>query len=182
MSNATVRYDPTLTHEQRRQVITDYALKYPFAEVFIETGTAFGDTVTAVCELFHHSYTIEVSPVIYKKVAPKLAKLGITCLLGDSEELLPELLAQLDTSCFFWLDGHWCGDTHGRGNQDTPVAQELETIFATKIPHVVLVDDARLFGNDPNYPTIDWVRNIAVNQDIRYDFAYIDDIMRITPR
>lgn len=176
-----IRWDPTLPPDQRRKVIEMYARLYPSFRVFIETGTADGGTPLALHGLFDRVYTIELSDVLYKKFSPQLSKVkNIVPLLGDSMKLLPDILAEVNRSCVFWLDGHFCGGA--RGEKDTPVADELESIFATGIPHCILVDDARLFGRDPAYPTIEWVRNLATIQDIHYDFAYSDDIMRITPR
>jgi len=176
-----VRWDPTLPPDRRRQVIRRYAATYPLCRIFVETGTADGQTTRAVCDLFDHAYTIELGPRIFHQYAPALRSLGnVTPMLGDSAAVLPGLLAGIDSPCLFWLDGHFCSDV--RGSKDTPIGEELEIIFGTNRPHVVLIDDARLFGNHHVFPTVDWVRNFATTQSIRFDFGYLDDIMRITPR
>lgn len=176
-----VRWDPTLTAEERCRTISGYADMYGFPN-FVETGTAGGDTCLALADKFMNVYTIEIAEYLYNISQQRLAVVhNVECILGDSSVVLPSLLQRINGSCIFWLDAHYCGDPRGRGQEDTPIATELQYIFATQIPHVILIDDARLFGRDPAYPTIDWVRNIATWQDIEYDFAYVDDMMRIVP-
>lgn len=175
-----IRYDPTLTHEGRRAVIRDYAYRNGWVRNFVETGTNDAQTVIAVDDLFDHLYTIEIGRHIFeanKKLLSGYPK--ITALRGDSAKLLPGLLEKINAPCLFWLDGHFCGDA--RGDKDTPVMEELETIFKTNMKHIILIDDARLYGRDPEYPTLEWVRDIATSQDIEYDFSYANDIMRIVP-
>lgn len=178
---ANIRYDPTLTPQGRREVIRYYGQRFP-NRTFVETGTSDGGTVEYLARDFNQLHTVEIAPSIYQKSKARLNEYtNITFWLGDSTAALPKILAETDGNLIFWLDGHFCGDPEGRGPKDTPIMDELQIILADKRPHVILIDDSRLFGNDPVYPEISWVRNIATTQDIRYQFSYIDDIMRILP-
>lgn len=177
-----IKWDPTLTSIGRCYEIRKQAQQFPKIRNFIETGTADG----ATCDFLHNDFdylaTIEIVPTLHNQSKVRLEPFpNVELFLGDSEEVLPPLLQRLNDSCFFWLDGHFCGSLEARAPKDTPVAAELEIIFATRIPHIVFVDDARLFGRDPAYPTLDWVRNLATGQEIDYRFSLVDDIMRIVP-
>lgn len=178
-----IRYDPTVTSDVRVEMIRTYAVQFPEVRLFVETGTADGDTCKAVHEYFDEIHTIEIVPSVYEWTQKRIGRSypKIRFYQGDSTLILPGILGQLNRSCFFWLDGHYCGSLEARGVKDTPVAEELEIIFATGLRHVVLIDDARLFGRDPAYPTVEWVRDLATSQDIEYAFSYEDDIMRILP-
>jgi hypothetical protein len=66
---------------------------------------------------------------------------------------LKGLLHGLHEPALFWLDGHYSGGNTGKGEKDTPIMAELATIYASDIPHVVLIDDARCFGTDKDYPS-----------------------------
>jgi hypothetical protein len=188
-----IRWDPTLTAEKRYAVLRRYGERYGCRE-FVETGTSIGDTCLALADAFEHIYTIEVGNVAYNKARARLrAHRHVELFLGDSAEVLPQILEKLSGPALFWLDGHL--DSGGtQGKYVTPICWELEAIFATGVPHVILIDDARMFGGglgakhgrreasgDKAYPSIEWVRNIATHQDIEYRFAYVDDIMRLTP-
>lgn len=178
---AHIRYDPTLTPDGRREVIRSYGALFP-DRTFVETGTSDGGTVEHLARSFHQLHTVEIAPSIFHKSQDRLrGYTNIKFWLGDSTHVLPQILAETEGNCLFWLDGHFCGDPEGRGSKDTPIMDELQIIFADKRPHVILIDDSRLFGNDPVYPEISWVRNLATTQDIRYTFSYEDDIMRIIP-
>ena len=40
------------------------------------------------------------------------------------------------------------------GKLNTPVMDELKTILGQRLEHVILIDDARLFVSEYDYPTI----------------------------
>lgn len=178
-----IRWDPTLTSEARCQVMRGLAKQHPKVRHFVETGTADGATCEYLRQDFDHLYTIEIVPSLHEFSKKRLQDYSnIELLLGDSTSILPPLLARINAPCFFWLDGHFCGSREARGLKDTPVEDELQIILATKIPHIIIIDDARLFGRDPAYPTIERIRELVTGQDIEYDFSYVDDMMRAIPK
>jgi len=68
-------------------------------------------------------------------------------IVRDATPTLPE-------PALFWLDGHYSGGNTGKGEKETPIMEEIETILSSPLPHVVLVDDARCFGTEKDYPTL----------------------------
>ncbi|MES1975768.1 MAG: hypothetical protein V4472_25200 [Pseudomonadota bacterium] len=172
-----------LPAEARREVLRDYGEEWHL-DVLIETGTHTGDTPAALTDAFDRIYTIEIDLATHEAACQRFAGTNVTCLLGDSTDVLPDVLDLLDDSpALFWLDGHASGGP--RGAKDTPIVEELAAIFATDVPHVVLVDDARLFGGmsgagEWDWPHINKIRVIAASAS--YDFAVEDDIIRLVPR
>ena len=97
-------------------------------------------------------------------------------------KVLPLLLAKLDRSATFWLDGHYSGTFTGRGALDTPVSAELDAILSHPVPgHVVLIDDARLFDGTDGYPPMSSVL-AHFEAHPRYRAEVSTDIIRIVPR
>jgi len=167
-------------HAVKRGTALDYARRFGL-KGFVETGTFRGEMVWACRERFAAIYSIEVDRALCAAARAKFARFPhIHILEGDSEKVLPELLAKLNERCLFWLDAHYCGPAAGRAASDTPILKELEAIFAHPVPdHVVLVDDARCFGTRPGYPTVDELRAFVLAR--RPDWAVIvrDDIIQI---
>lgn len=184
-----VRY---LDAEERRVILAQYGRDWSMS-ILIETGTNNGDTPLTLKDNFWRVYTIELYRPLFDESRRRLAPYeNITCLLGDSTKVLPELLGKIQESALIWLDGHCSGPGTGRGDLDTPVVQELEALFEDVdrgIHHVILVDDARIFDGQPehedephyaDYPTLEWIEDLANAHN--YDYEMKDDIVRLTPR
>lgn len=169
----------------RREVLREYGKRHDL-RIFIETGTNDGGTPWALKDDFDELHTIELGEHQWLAAVERFRPYPhVECSFGDSADVLPTILARIDQPALIWLDGHWSGGTTARGREDTPVLRELAAIFATGIPHVVLVDDARLFegmplhAEQPNWPHIDEVRSLAKDHGYRYELT--DDIIRLTP-
>lgn len=178
-----------LSGEQRREIIRNYARFYR-VPTFVETGTNDGGTPLFLKDEFDQLFTIELSRDLWKAAQHRLAPYrNIHCLQGDSTQVLQEVLREFNGPALFWLDGHYSGGVTARGALDTPVKQELQILFGDGRPHVILVDDARIFEGGPehfdephyhDYPSIEWVEQVAAEND--YFFLLEDDIMRLTPK
>ncbi|MDX1697200.1 MAG: hypothetical protein R3308_02890 [Thiohalobacterales bacterium] len=124
--------------------------------IMVETGTLMGDMVEAMRPHFSRIYSIEISPELARKAQQRFVDDGnITIIENDSAVALKSLVPGIHEPALFWLDGHYSGGNTGKGEKDTPVMEELSTIYDSDIDHIVLIDDARLFGSDPDYPTMD---------------------------
>lgn len=118
-------------------------------KVFVETGTAGGESIKVASRLFERCYTIEL---IEGRVLDK--SLGnVTYHTGDSVEILPQIIAQeLSIPVFFFLDAHFSDSVpNTTGKKECPVLDELQVISSHKNP-IILIDDARLFYGHPPYP------------------------------
>jgi len=123
-------------------------------QVFVETGTYLGDMVAAVMLRFRQIYSVELSPELYERARKRFAAYqNVHISHGDSSEVLSGILSEIAEPCLFWLDGHFSGGITARGTVDFPILGELECIREHKIKnHVILIDDARLFGESSDIP------------------------------
>lgn len=176
-----IRWDPTLPALARVEFLTRHAEQHNLRN-FVETGTASGDTCAWLNAIFDHLYTVEIVPTVQAQAAARLSQYpNVWCYLGDSTDIIPIILDELDGPALFWLDGHYCGSEEARGVKDTPVIEELEAILATGQPHHIFIDDARIFGRDPAWPTLEEIRHIGTSQDRPFAFSYHHDILCLVP-
>ncbi len=81
----------------------------------------------------------------------------------------------------FWLDGHYSAGVTAIGECDTPVMDELRHIFQSEITgHVVIIDDARCFGNGSGYPSIEALKTFILSKKNDVDIYIEQDSIRIT--
>jgi hypothetical protein len=151
---------------------------------FVETGTNRAETSVWASDHFERVFSIEAyEPLHQQAVQSHGNRQNLTFLLGDSRVCLKPLIEELKEPALFWLDAHWCGQaTFGKSNE-CPVLGELALLNECAVPHVVLVDDARLFMAPPpppheagHWPDIsalcaflaraDFPRYVAVHEDV----------------
>lgn len=120
---------------------------------FVETGTYRGNTAAWAAGFFPKVITIELSPIYHAAARERFCgQDNVQTLAGDSKEVLAKVLADLPAAALFWLDAHWSGlDTAGQ-EAECPLLGEILLINEASAPHVVLVDDARLFAAPPPLP------------------------------
>ena len=169
-------------HLIKEKVLKEFATKYNL-KVLVETGTFYGDMVAAMKKHFDKIYSIELDPYLFK-VSKKRFKpeSHIEIIQGDSSEKLKEVVKKINQPTLFWLDGHSSGGETARGTKDTPIYEELETIFESKdLGHVIIIDDARCFGGDPAYPTIDILKKFIYDKRKNVGINVEYDSIRIIP-
>jgi hypothetical protein len=164
----------------KQAVVKDYADRFAFT-CFIETGTFMGDMIYAVRDIFSEIYTIELSADFYRDAKKRFKRNShIHLIQGDSGNELGKVLANIDTPCLFWLDGHYSGGRTAKGELEAPIEKELSVIanHSQAQRHVILIDDARCFTGKGGYPTLDrleeWVKRCGYDQ-----FEVRDDIIRV---
>jgi len=132
----------------------DYIKKYVDEwdiKVFIETGTAGGESVRAVAPLFRECHTIEVVGDRAEKdgaTYPENVKLHV----GDSAKNLHRIAEPYrGEKIFFWLDAHWSEPYESVGDiSECPVLDEIQAISGHNC--IIMIDDARLFYGAPSWP------------------------------
>ena len=167
----------------KQRTVREYAKIFSVG-TFIETGTYLGDMVNAVRDTFHNIYSIELDNTLYKQAKKKFSRHhNISIFHGDSSKVLPVILAGIKEPCLFWLDGHYSGGITAKGDLNTPVVQELNCILGHIVEkHVVLIDDAHLFTNQNDYPSLERIRKLVSDRYPDWKFDIKDDIIRIHKR
>ncbi|MEP7171082.1 MAG: hypothetical protein ABI855_17070, partial [Bacteroidota bacterium] len=126
----------------KRNIIKEYAKKYN-PPVFLETGTAAGDTIAAVSHLFKKIYSIEINKYYFENAKKRFAdKKNIEIVIGDSGKLIYSLLKdKIKETTLFWLDGHY-NSTEGLNSDEQicPIFAELDCVFNHPVKnHIILI-------------------------------------------
>ncbi len=171
----------------KQAILLGLARRYSL-RLFVETGTSFGDTVRAMIPHFDCLWTIELGDRLYAEAQEMFRDAtNVHLIHGDSGRELGRLIPQLDAPTLFWLDAHYSGGplrgaTSARGEKDTPILEELDHILSAADPRsAVVIDDARLFGSDPAYPTIDLVAAFVKSRSPRRRMIVDCDCIQILP-
>jgi hypothetical protein len=169
------------SHAVKQGILRDYSRKYGL-RILVETGTYQGDMVEAMRDDFDRIYSIELSGDLCQKAMKRFKGVGhVEIVHGDSGNELQQVLRRIHRPALFWLDGHYSGGETARGKKDTPICEELLQIFGSEdMRHVILIDDARLFGTDPAYPKLDELGHYVKSRRPGLDIVVHDDIIRIT--
>jgi len=95
--------------------------------------------------------------------------------------VLFDIIKDIKEPVIFWLDGHYGGDLHGRGEIDCPILQELDAIFRSlPFDHFILIDDARCFNGENDYPTIEELTKFVLSKNPKYKMDILHDIICYT--
>jgi len=167
-------------HAVKQMINKHYAAKYK-PHVFVETGTYMGEMIDSVLNLFPRIISIEFDPELAKRAKNKFSSSPhVTILQGDSGEILPKLLAEINEPCLFWLDAHYSGGVTGQADSETPIIREIKTILDHPCSdHVILIDDAREFTGSKDYPTLEELRQIIGQKRKEWRMVVDADIIRI---
>jgi hypothetical protein len=169
-------------HMAKQRMLREYAKRYGL-RVFVESGTYFGDMLEAMKADFDRIYSVELSRDLHEKAITRFQGINnIELIHGDSSIELERIMAKINQPALFWLDGHYSAGVTARGAKDTPIYEELRHILnASERGHVIIVDDARCFGTDPAYPSIEELSEL-IKKRSNLDIRVQDDSIRITPK
>ena len=127
------------------------------------------------------SILLKLSDILFLKAVQKFSpNKNVHLLKGDSSVVLQILLEEIHESALFWLDGHYSAGITARGIKECPIVEELTTILHHSFLHTILIDDARLFVGQNDYPSIEDLKSLVMEncRTIR-EFLVKDDIIRI---
>lgn len=170
-------------HADKQALILDLAARHGIGTL-VETGTYLGDMVAAMLGRFDQIISIELSEELHRRAIERFAgEDSVILLQGDSGEKIADAIVMLDGPTIFWLDGHYSGGITASADLVTPIMKELETIFALgNAGHVVIIDDARLFGRDPGYPTVAAVRTHVAQHAPWAELSMRNDALIVTAK
>ena len=137
----------------------------------VETGTGPSSSgLEAAKRLGLRGYSCDVFRPCVERAAHMYP--GSLCFHGESLGFFAHILPTLVGPTFFWLDAHT--------DEECPVMREIAAINRSPLPHVILVDDARLFGLFPAWPNKHEVLEALSNGGKRTVYE-IDDVIVAEP-
>jgi len=158
----------------KKQVFHEYNSS---STIWVETGTLVGDTAKYLSKIAKFVYTIEPSEKYYNLSVKNLKNYENIKIYNDtSENKLNDILEIIkpNSDVCFWLDGHWSGGDTFKGETDTPILSELETIkrYLNKFSKLnILIDDFRIFdiGNNVDiYPSKEVLIEYAAKNNLNW--------------
>lgn len=166
-------------HIVKQIIIGEYQQKYGYTTL-VETGTYMGDMVEAQKTRFNKIISIELGVDLFKKAQKRFNNdKNVFIVQGDSGKVLPKILKDINESAIFWLDGHYSAGITEKGDKECPIFEELDAIFNSKnFNHILLIDDARCFIGQGDYPTIEKLTGYIKNKDEKYQVEVKHDVIR----
>lgn len=177
------------SYEFKREQINRIKNKYNL-NVLVETGTFLGDTVENFKSIFRKVISIELSEHLVKKAQKRFENdNNVSIIQGDSGDVLKNLIKEIDEPVLFWLDGHYSSEFFvgkefiqtARGLKDTPIEKELQVLLNCPLQHIILIDDARLFTGQNDYPSLSRIRKIVKKSSHSFKVFIEQDIINIIP-
>lgn len=165
-------------HAIKQQVLKHYASQYGL-RILVESGTYHGDMIDALKGSFETIYSIELNTTLFNKARWRFrAEPHIKLINGDSSKELPAVLQQLEGPALFWLDGHYSAGVTSHGDLSTPIFDEVRHVLtARESRHVMVIDDARCFGSETDYPTIseltEFIRGLRPDLQVEVEYDSI---------
>jgi hypothetical protein len=165
----------------KQRAVREHAARYRL-RTLIETGTYYGEMVSATISLFDSIQSIECDPALAALAQARFARHpNVRILCGDSQTVIPKLLGEVRGPCLFWLDAGYYGWAGLRGETER-LGAEINAILNHPIrEHVILMDDARGLNGENGAPSLqDFIQTIR-SRDPHRQIAVLDDIVRIVP-
>jgi hypothetical protein len=173
-------------HLLKQKVVREYGEKFKL-RTLVETGTYYGEMVSAMARRFDRIYSVEFVPELAERAQRKFARhphIKIFC--GDSRTVIPEILGMLTAPALFWLDAGYYGwigkNWTGKQGDQHRLSAELEAILSDRFQHVILFDDAHGLTGRDGIPSVDDVKSYVNANFPNRSIEVKHNIMRITPR
>jgi hypothetical protein len=139
--------------------------------------------IEAVRNDFDEVHSIELDTKLHRTAIQRFAGASNVRLhQGNSGLVLPDLVHAINQPALFWLDAHWSRGVTARGDLDTPISTELDAVISDDTKnHILLIDDARLFGVAKDYPSIEDVRNAVTARRPDWSVLVSEDVIHVGP-
>jgi len=164
---------------EKRAVLSALATKFS-VNVFVETGTYYGDTSAYMAEFVSEIHSIELSEQLARLAQKKFAlNSKVHIHQGDSGAVLSEVMNSLKERALVFLDAHYSRDETARGSKDSPLIEELRCFQGLTIrDHIIVIDNLLdCFAGLKDYPTIGQVIDEISKINRAYVISVKDDFL-----
>lgn len=150
-----------------KQLSEEYRLKF-----LVETGTFSGESALWAESMGFVVHTVELSHNRRESLTDLFKdKPNIHFYSGNSAVVLEQILEKLEEPALIFLDAHYSPDS----SSGQPIMDEIRMIKHCHVKHIIMIDDARLFGNG-NWPIIQTVLE-ALRETGRFCYVFEDVIV-----
>jgi hypothetical protein len=167
-------------HLFKQRTVSDYADRYHL-RVLVEAGTYYGEMVAAMKNRFGEIYSVEYDHALAARAQKKFSRSPhVHIIEGDSQTVIPEVVAKLACPALFWLDAGYYGWAGTQGNKQR-LTTEMEAILNQRADHIILMDDAHGLNGQNGAPT---VAQLKQQIESRFPTRVVEvkqNILRITP-
>ncbi len=167
-------------HLLKQRAVREYAKKFGL-RTLVETGTYYGEMVSAMKDRFAQIYSVEFDHYLAQRALKKFSRHPhIHILEGDSQQVVPDLLKNMNEPALFWLDAGYYGWAGMQGDKQR-LTTELEAILRHPVKeHVILMDDARGLNGQNGAPTVEQLKQRIGSEFPGRQVEVKHDILRIT--
>ena len=165
--------------EYKHLTVREYAKSHS-CNTLIETGTYYGGMIMSQLNYFERIVSIELAESFYNQAREKFENCkNVELVYGDSGEVLDDVVEKYNDPIAFWLDGHYSGGDTAKGTLETPIIKEIEIISNRVKKGVLLIDDARCFTGEHDYPNQSDLKDYIKNSLPVSSYEVLDDIIRV---
>lgn len=168
-------------HAVKQITIAEFQEKSGYS-ILAETGTYMGDMIEAQKRIFKRLFSIELGQELYENAVKRFQNdKHVSIFQGDSGKVLADIIKLIDKPAIFWLDGHYSAGITAKGDKECPIFEELDAIFnGKKLDHILLIDDARCFVGENDYPTIENLKKYISAKNSNYKMEVKNDVICFT--
>ena len=166
-------------HIIKQKTIKAYQNKLGY-KTLVETGTYLGTMIESQLDSFDKIISIELDKDLHSKAKDKFKhNSNVKLIQGDSGKVMAEVIKEISEPAIFWLDGHYSAGITAKGDLDCPIFGEIDAILSHKVlNHLILIDDARFFNGQGDYPSVGALTEYLNKKTSRYHLEIKDDIIR----
>ena len=150
-------------------------INIPKPNIFIETGTYLGHGIINVKNDFREVHSIELNEKFYNDALINFKDdSNVFMHLGDSAEVMDEIIHNINEPILFYLDAHFSGGETAFGKEEDkgcPLLRELNVLGKRKYNDIIIVDDMRLM-NKASYSGIE---NDKIYPLTYFDFRHVTE-------
>jgi hypothetical protein len=133
-------------------------------DCFVEAGTYLGDTVELFVPRASRIVSVEMEEALWRGASERFSdNPNVEIVRGDAEREIPRVVRELGRPALIWLDGHHSGEGTALGRSYEPAVAILELLGRNGVAPgtTIVVDDLRLFGRLPEFPTLEALTSTA---------------------